>query len=74
MQIDGAVVSYTLRLNYDNRDDNHSLSIALDEADVRLRKGQCDRALQKARLACSRMNDNAKVPTVISGGKSNVAE
>jgi hypothetical protein len=66
MRIDGAVVSFTLRLHYDNREGNHSLSIALDEADVRTLQGQCERALRKATMTRSRIQD-AGIPTVISG-------
>jgi hypothetical protein len=69
MQIDGAVVSFTLRLHYDNREGNHSLSIALDETDVRALHHQCERALQKARMAQIRIQD-AGIPTVISGKSS----
>lgn len=67
MEIDGAVVAFTLRLHYDNREGNHSLSVALDEADVRTLNYQCERALHKAELAQRRMQDMAGVPTVISG-------
>lgn len=66
MQIDGAVVSFALRLHYDNREGNHSLSIALDEADVRTLQYQCERALQKATMARARIQA-AGIPTVISG-------
>lgn len=65
MRIDGAVISFTLRLHFDNREGNHSLSIALDEADVRELQHQCDRALRKAKHAKGRME--ASFPTVISG-------
>jgi hypothetical protein len=67
MEIDAAVVAFTLRLHYDNREGNHSLSVALDEADVRMLKYQCERALHKAELARGRMQDMAGVPTIISG-------
>jgi hypothetical protein len=66
MRIDGAVVSFTLRLHYDNREGNHSLSIALDESDVRLLQSQCERALRKARIAQARIQESG-VSTVISG-------
>lgn len=69
LKMDGAVVSYTLRLNFDNRDGNHSLSIALDESDVLDLKAQCERAMQKAKIASSRMSQPQAIgiPTVISG-------
>lgn len=50
-RIDGAVVSFTLRLNFDNIEGSHSLSIAMNQADVELLKQQCDRALKKSLLA-----------------------
>ena len=67
MGIDGAVVSYTLRLHYDNREGDHSVSLALDETDILALKNQCERALEKARFVRDRMNKEAKIPTVISG-------
>jgi hypothetical protein len=50
-RIDGAVVSFTLRLNYDNIEGSHSLSIAMNQADVEFLKQQCERALTKSILA-----------------------
>lgn len=68
--IQGSVVSYTLRLHFDNREGNHSLSIALDEEDVLRLKAQCDRALRKAQLARTVMAGKAEIPTIIAGAKS----
>jgi len=70
-KIDAAVISYTLRLHYDNRAGDHSLSVALDESDVRLLREQCDRALRKARLAQSMAAGPDKLPTMISGTDNN---
>jgi hypothetical protein len=64
--IEGAVVSYTLRLRYDNSSGEHDMSIALDDADVRQLKEQCERALLKAATA-QRMLSSKDVPTVIIG-------
>lgn len=50
-RIDGAVVSFTLRLNYDNIEGSHSLSIAMNQADVDALRQQCERALKKSSLA-----------------------
>jgi hypothetical protein len=50
-KIDGAVVSFTLRLSYDNSEGNHSLSIAMNQEDIKILKDQCDRALKKGALA-----------------------
>jgi len=74
IEIEGAVVSYTLRLHYDNREGNHSLSIALDEKDVRLLKRQCDRALLKAQFARTKMISTAGVPAIISGETSDESD
>ncbi len=67
MEIDAAVVAFTLRLYYDNREGDHSLSVALDETDVLKLKYQCERAVQEARLTQHRMWDKADIPTIISG-------
>ncbi len=66
-QIEGSVVSHTLRLRYDGRGGDQSLSIALDEADIRELERQCKRALLKARTARTLMMSKANVPTVITG-------
>ena len=49
--IDGAVVSFTLRLSYDNNEGNHGLSLAMNQTDVKALRDQCDRALKKGALA-----------------------
>lgn len=64
MDVDGAVVSYTLRLHYDNRSGRQSLSITLDEIDIESLAYQCDRALRKGRLA---QNKFSSVPIVRAG-------
>lgn len=68
LEIDGAVVSYTLRLHYDNRDGDHSLSITLDESDVIALAEQCDRALLKADASRELFAAKTGLPTAISGG------
>jgi hypothetical protein len=69
--IDGSVVSHTLRLRYDSTEGDHSISIAMDEADIRELERQCKRALLKAQTARILMTDKANVPTVIAGDDSN---
>jgi hypothetical protein len=66
-EIEGAVVSHTLRLRYDSIDGNHQLSIAMDELDVRELVKECERALRKATTARHLMKDKVNVPTIISG-------
>lgn len=70
--IEGSVVSYTLRLKYDSLDGDHSLSIALDEKDIRRLQEQCDRAIKKAKLAKVWMSSpqTGGVPTLVSGEQS----
>ncbi len=47
----GAIVSFTLRLSYQNGNNTHSLSLAMDAEDVRRLQEQCKRALRKAESA-----------------------
>ncbi|MBU6173043.1 MAG: hypothetical protein KGQ60_04530 [Planctomycetes bacterium] len=44
----GMVVSHVLRLDYENADQQHSLSIVLDQLDVHKLRDACDRAIKKA--------------------------
>ena len=68
--IEGSVVSHTLRLRYDSTEGDHSISIAMDESDIRELERQCKRALLKAQTARCLMVDKAEVQTVISGDGS----
>ena len=70
-RIEGSVVSHTLRLRYDSTEGDHSISIAMDESDIRELEKQCKRALLKAQTARNLMVEQAKVPTVIPGDGSN---
>ncbi len=67
LQIDGTVIAFALRLNYDNRDGKHSISIALDESDIRSLKNQCERALKKSSIAKCKMINDANIPTIVWG-------
>jgi len=67
-RIDGAVVSFTLPLNYDNTEGNHSLSIAVNKADVEALRQQCDRALKKSALARETM-EKLPLRVTISGSE-----
>lgn len=66
-QIEGSVVSHMLRLRFDSTEGDRSISIAMDESDIRELQRQCERALLKARTAQSLMVDKAQLPTAISG-------
>lgn len=66
-RIEGAVISYTLRLHYDSADGEHELSIALDEADIRTLMVECGRAITKTATAKSLMADKCQIPVALSG-------
>ena len=63
---EGTVISQTLRIHYDNSEGNHSISIALDDKDIRELKQQCERALSKARVAKENLMQ-AGYPSYIAG-------
>ena len=64
--IQGSIVSYTLRMNYDDAEGNHTLSIAMDERDIRELMCACERAQKKSQGARTFM-EGAQVPTLIAG-------
>jgi hypothetical protein len=66
-KIEGAVVSSTLYLRFENIEGGRELSIAMDESDVKELMKQCERALRKASTARNLMDSVAKVPTIITG-------
>jgi hypothetical protein len=66
-EIEGAVVSYTLRLRYDSAEGEHEISIAMDAADVEAMIHQCSRAKLKATVARDLMTRACHVPATISG-------
>jgi hypothetical protein len=65
--IEGAVVSYTLRLRFDNIEGEHDFSIAMDQQDIEQLVEQCQRAMTKARTAKELMTRSVSVPTIITG-------
>ena len=65
--IDGAVVSYTLRLYYDNPEGNHSLSVAFDEQDIQNLHKECERALTKAKTVKRMVEQGMAKPVMIAG-------
>ena len=66
LEISGSVIGYTLRLYYDNRSGNHSLSIAMDDSDLRLLLEQCQRALTKSQKT-KEIFDCEDHPSIIAG-------
>lgn len=65
--IEGAVVTYSLRLKFDCQDGSHEMNIAMDEEDVRDLSKQCGRALTKARTAQTLMQSKGSIPAIIAG-------
>ncbi|WLD14895.1 hypothetical protein [Planctellipticum variicoloris] len=53
--IEGVVISYTLRLRYDNVAGDHDLSLAMDQRDVEQLKQECEKALKKGATAKGKM-------------------
>jgi hypothetical protein len=70
-RIEGSVVSHTLRLRYDSTEGDHSISIAMDEGNIRELERQCKRAMLKAQTARVLLAEKAEVPTIIAGDGSN---
>ncbi len=67
-EIKGAVVSFTMRMNYFNAGERKSVSIALDAADLQILAYQCDRALLKADTAKKRLSAKTLgIPSTIAG-------
>ena len=67
----GAVVSFTLRLTFENGSNVQSLSLAIDAEDVEKLRDQCDRALKKAETGRHHFADTKGTTTRIEiSGKS----
>ncbi len=65
-EIEGAVISYTLRIEYESSDGIHEVSIAMDEKDINDLLKQSERAKEKTRTAeafVQKMN----LPTSVMG-------
>lgn len=65
--IEGSVISYTLRIYYNTRSISKNLSIALDKEDIIKLRNQCERALEKAKTAKKFMQENKIQKTFIAG-------
>lgn len=65
----GAIVTYTLRLNFDNREGEHSISFAMDENDITRLKEECARALSKGHAALEHMLKGSAVAAIIVGSE-----
>lgn len=69
--IDGAVVSHTLRIRYDSAGNDREMSLALDDADLMKLIDDCKRALLKGRTARSKMCNPGNIPTMPSKDENN---
>jgi hypothetical protein len=65
--ISGAIVSYTLRLDYNTIGHNKTISLAMDKDDVRKLRNMCDRALKKSETAKKFMLAHDVERTLICG-------
>ena len=65
-EIEGVLVSFTLRIEFIDVDGKHEMSIALDESEVRTLQTECERAILQAKTAKRRMGA-AQIRTSISG-------
>lgn len=68
--IEGVVISYTLRLRYDNVAGDHDLSLAMDQRDVEQLKQECEKALKKGATAKGKMA-SLNVAAFITGERNN---
>lgn len=62
----GMVVSHVLRLDYENADQQHSLSIVLDQLDVHKLRDACDKAIKKADAIETKMK-SVGIPANVTG-------
>jgi len=69
--VEAAVVSYTLRLEYSTSTNAQDISIAIDQDDLVKLRDQCDRALAKAATIESKVKQGLSVPTTIPGQEAN---
>jgi hypothetical protein len=67
MDVEGMVVTSTLRVSYESQDGRHDLSLALDMKDLIQLKAQCDRAISKSRAVRSKLKVSLGKPCLIPG-------
>jgi len=71
-KIEGAVVSFTLRLRYDSASEEHEISLAMDFDDITALKAKCERALRKASAAKALLTKDCHLNAMIAGEVSDV--
>lgn len=67
MEVEGGVVTHTLRIQYSSEDGSHELSLAMDFLDIKRLKNQCERAMTKAQTIHDQFVNDTKKPCLISG-------
>lgn len=67
-KIEGALISHTLTIHYDNAWGDNVMTVAIDNEDILDLIKSCERALKKAEVAKQFMLDNEK-PAIICGEK-----
>jgi hypothetical protein len=71
--VQGLIITFTLRLIYVSADGQHSMSIALDKADIDQLEEQCRRARVKAQSAYEKIAQPAGLPAIITGNQDNAS-
>jgi hypothetical protein len=66
-ELQGLIVTYTLRLMYTSAGEPHTLSIALDDPDLDRLEEQCRRARTKARTVLKGIARPLELPALITG-------
>ncbi|MCG8651820.1 MAG: hypothetical protein MI861_18415, partial [Pirellulales bacterium] len=71
LEVEGAVVTHTLRIGYSSDDGRHELSFAMDLGDIERLREQCDRSITKAKTIRDRFVKDTNKPCLISGETEN---
>jgi hypothetical protein len=69
--IDGAVISHKLFVRYDNVEGLKTVTMTLDEADVKSLQKECARALDKANTVAAHLSKGIPMRTIIPGRENN---
>lgn len=66
-EVEGGVVTHTLRILYYSDDGSHELTLAMDFLDIKRLLRQCERSITKAETIHDRFVHDMKKPCLISG-------
>ncbi len=72
-EVRGAVISHSILLRYDDTEGDHTLSLSLDEADVRALKDQCERALTKSQTLQTHLNKQPGIAVWVPGKETDAS-